>query len=144
MIEFERCRIRHLHEIAWRLRAEEQAEIAATKLKTRHVMLSLYRQTIEPWAAVCHDGVVAVWGDAAPVLAREGSLWLFTSPLIEKMPLTFAREARRWIGRYLESRETLVSGIGVGCGRAVRFYGMLGFVIHEPVGGFHEISIGRA
>jgi hypothetical protein len=141
MIEFERCRIRHIHAIAKALRDEHRQEIAAVNVKPRHVMLACYRLTPEPWACITREGVMAVWGDAAPVMARIGYAWVFTSPLIEKVPLFFFREVRRQVRKMLETRDVVISDIGAGCEKALRFYKMIGFSISQEMDGFHRISI---
>lgn len=143
-ITIERCRIAHLHALLGSIREEERAEFAAVGVKPRHGLVALWKKTPEPWAALDDVGhVLAVWGDAGPVLASEGLPWIVTGRRIEEHPLWFFREVRRQIEKMLVSRETLRSGIGEGCAKALRFYRLLGFTIGDAVNGFHEIRISR-
>lgn len=143
MIETVPCTVAHLRELAASLRAEELAEIAAVNENPERLMIALWHSSPQPWAAVRDGKVIAAWGDSAPVLSREGHVWLFTSTAVEKIPLRLYREARSWVGRLLVPRETLRSSVGVKCERAIRFYRMLGFDIGEPIGPFREIRISR-
>ena len=146
MIEIEACRIRHLHAIAADLRAEEKFELGVIGVeKPRHAMLSLYRDTLYPMAALVDGRAVAAWGDAAPPLAREGLLWFFSASMIERVPISFAKIARREIERMLIGRDILRSSVHKSCERALRFYRMLGFEAIEGtvIEGFVEIRISR-
>jgi hypothetical protein len=146
MIELEACRVRHLHAIAADLRAEEKFELGMLGVeKPRHAMLSLYRDTLYPMAALGNGCPIAAWGDAAPPLAHDGLLWLFTARRIERFPISFAKIARREIERMLVGRKTLRSSVHKSCDRALRFYRMLGFEAIEGtvIDGFVEIRIGR-
>lgn len=145
-IEIVPCRLSHIRAIVPRLRREEQIELAAIDGKSRHVLISLWRETVNPYAAVANDQVVAVWGDAAPPLSHEGLVWFFTSGPIESIPVTFARIARQEIERMLLSRKMLRSSVHRSCTRALRFYDLLGFKTVEGAvrEGFVEIQIARA
>lgn len=141
------CRIEHLRELAHTMRAADRAEIELVGLKPRHVLMQLWRASIEPKVAII-DGVVgAAWGDAAPVLATDGSMWAFTAPVIERVPLAFYREARREIADYLRVRHLLKAHVSCDYARALRFFAMLGFNVSDPVavgnGVYREIWIER-
>ena len=145
-ISIEPCRIRHLHAIAADLRAEERFELPLLGVtKPRHLMLRLYRETLYPMAALANGHAIAVWGDASPPLAAEGTLWLFTSRMIESFPISFAKIARREVERMLVGREALRSSVHKSCERALRFYRLLGFEEIEGtvIDGFVEIRIPR-
>lgn len=124
------------------MREEERAEMAAVGIKPRHAMFGLWRMTPEPWAALDRVGrVLAVWGDAAPVLAVNGYPWVMTSIHIEEHPLFFFREVRRQVAKMLVSRETLICDIGATCEKALRFYRMIGFEISAAENGFHRVTM---
>jgi hypothetical protein len=91
------------------------------------------------------DGEVAViGGDSAPVLASEGLLWLFTTPLVERVPLAFFRMMREEISNIMEIRATVRSTVLASFERCLRFYRMLGFEVSDsPIGGFCDIVIRR-
>lgn len=144
-LEIVPCRLAHLRAIVPRLRAEERIELAAVGAEPRHALHSFWRDTIGPQAAVMSGQAIAVWGDAACPLARDGLIWFFTTEAIEKIPVTFARVAKSEIKRMLISRERLRSSVHRSCKRALRFYEMLGFETIEGTAheGFLEIRISR-
>ncbi len=130
------------------MRAADRAEIEAVGLVPRHVLMQLWRASIQPKVALIDGEVAAAWGDASPVLALEGSVWAFTAPVIERLPLAFYREARREIAEYLTVRRLLRAHVSCDYDRALRFFGMLGFKASEPIavggGMYREIRIERS
>ena len=139
------CRLAHLRAVAPNLRAEEQIELEAVGLKPRHALIDLWRETIGPRAAVKGDDVLAVWGDMAPPLAREGRLWMATTLAVERVPITFARVAQAELRRMLVSRETIRCSVAMSCTRALRFAAMLGFETIEDTMrlGFIDLRLAR-
>lgn len=143
------CTLAHLREIGRTMRAEDRAEIEDAGLRPRHLLAQLWRDTLAPKAAIVDGEVAAVWGDAAPLLALDGSMWMFTSPAVERLPLAYFREARRDIGERLKTRRVLRADVACGYERALRFFAMLGFRLGPPFeakagGWYREISIERA
>lgn len=145
MIAIERCRLSHIRAIIPRLREEERIELDAIGEKARHVLIGLWRETAEPFAAVAGDEVAAVFGDVSPPLAAEGSVWLFTSAAIDRHPITLAKVARAEVARMLQVRHVLRSSMHKSCHRALKFYSMLGFDTVEGTmrENFVEIRISR-
>jgi hypothetical protein len=140
------CKLSHIRAIIPRLRWEERFSLEQVDLKARHAMIGLWRETDSPRAAIAGGNVVAVWGDCSPPLAAEGSLWLFTSELIEAIPVTLVKMAKAEIARMLEFRQVLRSSIHKSCARELRFYDMLGFEFIEGTmrEGFVEIRVSRS
>ena len=141
------CRISHLRELAATMRAADRAEIEAAGLVPRQMLMQLWRDSIDPKVGLIDGEVAAVWGDSAPLLAVEGSMWLFTTPAIERLPLAFYREARSAIRQYLGVRHELMAHVACDYVRAIRFFAMLGFKVSEPIAVgdalYREIRIGR-
>ena len=139
------CRLNHLREIARTMRPEDREEIELTGLHPRHLLHDLWRRSLDPKAALIEGEVAAVWGDAAPLLSRDGSMWLFTAPIIAKVPLAYFREARRDIRQRLQIRDTLYAHVACSYERSLRFFEMLGFTVGEQTENalFREIRIGR-
>jgi hypothetical protein len=141
------CSLGHLRMLARTMRAEDRAEIEALGLKPRHVLFHQWRASIEPKAGLVDGEVAACWGDAAPLLAAEGSIWLFTAPPIERVPLAYFQEARRDIAERLRVRRVLRAHVACDYERALRFFAMLGFRVGDVVtmagGAYREIRIER-
>lgn len=127
------CTLGHLREIARTMRGDDRAEFERAGYNPRHRLHALWRDTIAPRAALIDGEVAAVWGDAAPLLAAEGLMWLATAPPIERLPLAFFRETRREVAEALRLRRSLMSCIVCPYDRAERFFRMLGFAISEPL-----------
>lgn len=126
------CKLSHLRVLAATMRAEDRAELESIGVIARHGLYELWRQSEAPMTALIDGEVAAAWGDTAGTLETEGRLWLFTAPIIERMPLAFFRETRRVIGTLLECRTSLKSRIIGPYDKAMRFFAMLGFEIGEP------------
>lgn len=125
------------------MRAEDRAEIEAVGLVVRHTLVTLYRRTPQPRVALIDGQVAAVWGDAAPLLADTGVVWMFTADPVERLPLAFFREAKAEIAGYLTYRRSLRTQVACCYGRALRFLRMLGFDLGDTVlnGKYREITI---
>ncbi len=115
------------------MRAEDRAEIEALGLKPRHVLIQQWQNSIEPKTALVDGEVAACWGDAAPMLAMEGSIWLFTAPPIERIKFAYFREARREIAERLQIRRSLKAHVTCDYERSLRFFALLGVRFGEPM-----------
>lgn len=142
------CKLHHLRTLAATLRREDRAEFEMAGMVPRHRLYELWRMTVDPKAALVDGEVAAAWGDAAPLLATEGRMWMVTAPPIERVPLAFFREGRLDIEERLRVRHALSSCIAGPYDKAVRFFAMLGFEIGPPVliGGnqYRDIRLERA
>jgi hypothetical protein len=138
------CRLTHIFRLSHNLRPEERAELALVTDQPRHIMVKLYSESVDPYAALLYGRPVAAWGDCAPVLSSEGHLWLFTAPEVENIPLTFFACAKAEVERYLLARQALRFDILASSERSARFWRMLGFSIGEEAGGFRECRRERA
>ena len=115
------------------MRAEDRAEIEAAGFAVRHMLIRLWRQSIEPRCALVDGEVAACWGDEAGLLADVGVMWLFTAPPVARLPLAFFREGRAEIARRLQTRRIIISDIAEGYDAALRFFRLLGAQISEPI-----------
>lgn len=141
------CTLAHLRRLAVTLRPEDRAEIEMAGLVPRHALAALWRLSPMPRAAIVDGEVAAAWGDTAALLSDEGSVWLFTSPAVARLPLAFYREARAQIAEWLGSRQVLRAHAADSYRAAIRFFTLLGFSIGEPVlfakGFYCEMTIER-
>src|SRR5215472_17174624 len=127
------CKLGHIRAIANRLRSEECEEIALlTGRPNRHVMIRMFLMSAYSRTFLVDGEIAAIGGDAAPLLASEGHLWLFTTPLVERVPLAFFRMMREEIAKQLEIRDRARSSVLASFTRCLRFYRMLGFEVVEP------------
>lgn len=125
-------------------RIEEHTECKAVGVAPRHMIFALWRCSCYSRSAFLDGEPIAVWGDAAPILSREAHAWLFTAPAIERVPMTFFRQAKREIATMLEARERLRTSVVAASERSLRFWRMLGATIEEPdARGLSNICIER-
>ena len=141
------CRIEHLREMARTMRGEDRAEIEGAGLVVRHVLMRLWRGTIQPRAAIVDGEVAAIWGDEGGLVEHAGRMWLFTAPPVERLPLAFFRETRREVAEKLAYRQVLVADVADSYLSAQRFFRLLGFTIGEPFTvrdkAYRRMTIGR-
>ncbi len=124
---------RHLTMIARRIRADDQSEIIAGGEIPRHLIFSLWQQSIISRAGFVDGDIAAVWGCAGTLMSPVGHMWLVTAPAIERVPVAFAKEARAMLREMLEVKHTLYSGCIEGYEKSLRLWSMLGFKIGEAV-----------
>lgn len=148
-----RCLLADIRRISGDLRAQDRSEIDGFGLSPRRALFHCWQQSPTPRVAeIAVDErwrPAAVWGDEGALLDPLGRAWLFTAPIIERVPLAFFREARRQIRERLQVRHRLISSVRADYSQALRFFALLGFQISEalpqPPNGvlYHEIEIGR-
>lgn len=135
--EIGECQISDIRAIIPVLRQDDLAELRAADIAPRHVLYNLWRQSFTRRAVWIDGAIAAVFGCTGTLAGGDGYLWLFTSPIIEKLPLAFFREARAQIRDFLETKTILETGVLRSYERSIRFWKMVGFAAAEQyeVGG---------
>ena len=121
------CKPIHLSMVANRLRPEDRDEILATGSEPRHLLYSYFRNSAHRWAAFVDGDIALVGGCFGPLVSQEGAAWLYTTPAIERVPIAFAKEARRWLRQVLEEKTIITTTCIATYERSLRFWTMLGF-----------------
>lgn len=146
-IEIRDCRLCDLRAALAALREADMAELRAFGARPRHTLFRLWRRSSIRRALLADNAVVAVGGDAAPWFSEEGHLWLFTTALVEKLPLAYFKSARAELQAAFGPRETMRAHVSLDYPRALRFFTMMGFKPSERIEingrAFVEISIAR-
>jgi len=74
------------------------------------------------------DGTIAaMWGLCGVALGHTAHAYLMTAPIIETLPMAFAREARREIRAMLDTHDRIEGEVAVEYVAAQRFLHILGF-----------------
>ena len=128
-IEVVPCKLSHLRELANNMRPGDAAEAAVTGKPCRHLLVFLWRSSVYSRTALIDGQVAAAWGCTAPLLVSEGEPWLFTTPVVEKAPVSCVKVGRREVARMLRDHQALVSSVADDYTRAVNFLRKLGFTI---------------
>ena len=114
------CRRSHLRAVWHRLRPEECLEFQSLEVKPRHALIAQWLRSDYSQAAVLDGEPIAVWGDAAGLLDREGLFWIATTAGVERCKIAFLKIGRSELRRLLEVRLSLATTVHRSCGRALR------------------------
>ena len=87
----------------------------------------------------------AMWGLArpTPLGGTFGVPWLLSCTGVDRYPLTFARESRRWVAQLRAIEPNLCNFIDPAYARAIRWVRWLGFDVEERDGGLVVFGTGR-
>lgn len=121
-----------VHDLAENLREGDLREVRATKLSPFEALLKSVQISIYSRAALVQGRVAALWGIAGvPLLSDIGSVWLMTSPQIEKVPFSLLRNARREVAKMRGFYPRLEGVVCADYPQALRFVEALGFQIQD-------------
>lgn len=129
----------HIRLLGDSLRAGDRHEITCMGLSPRKALWRSYRQSIRRRTGIVDGQIAACWGLGGGFLDDVGQPWLMTSPAIEKIKMSFAREARAEVHSMLEIYPRLEGYVAASYGQACGFLRFLGFELGNPI----EIGAGR-
>lgn len=122
----------HAALLARALRDDDRAEIAAGGITDRKAVWRSYKQSVLCKTAFVDGEIAAMWGLGGTLMSRRGEPWLLTTHAVEKVPLDFAREARKAVREMLTIRPILSNYVLASYERAVRLLQIIGFSLGEP------------
>lgn len=125
--------VRDVYRVAANLRTEDEAEITGLGLNPRDALRTSFRHAILRRTAFVDGEVAAMWGLGGAMLANEGSPWLMTTPVVERVPVTFIKVGRAQLDEMLQHRAFLSNVVAASYKRACRFLEVMGFVLDPPV-----------
>jgi len=120
------------------LRPQDVAEIAGLGITVRKALWRGYRNSVRCRVAYIDGEPAAIWGVCVNLhpgqgpLSNQGVPWLHTTAAIERMPVTFVRQARREIAEMRKLYPHLENHVAADYSRAVRFIRLLGFTVDPP------------
>src|SRR4051812_31279454 len=80
------------------------------------------------------DGeIAAMWGLGGVMLSDEGTPWLMTTPVVERVPVSFVRIGRAQVAEMLSRRSRLANVVQASYLGACRLLEVLGFTLDEPI-----------
>ena len=133
----------HIRALANNLRPADLAEVSYFGISPIKALWLSYRASTYCQAALVDSEVAAVWGLAGTVLSTEASVWLLTSPTIERISLTFIKSARAEIRKMLTFYSRLYGQTDRNYTRALRFLEALGFTIENSDSQILQFSMDR-
>jgi len=125
--------LEHMRLMTRIMREADRAEVEGAGQIPRHLLNLLYRNSTHRYAALVDGDLAVVWGVTGAILADEGMAWLFSAPAIERIPISFFKEARRWLHEMMKTKRKIWSSVAVFHHQSIRFYTMLGFTLTDPV-----------
>ncbi len=130
--EIVECTPSHIREIGPRLRAGDAREITCLGLSVRSVLWQTYRHGLMRRAVLVDGTIAAVWGVGGSALGGIGNPWLLTAPEIERIKVSFVREARAEIAEMTRVFPKLENYVAAEYVKACRFLELLGFSLDAP------------
>lgn len=125
-------RIEDVYRIAANLRTEDAAEITGFGLDPRTALRNSFRHAILRKTAFVDGEIAAMWGLGGAMLADTGVPWLMTTPVVERVPVTFLKVGRAQLAEMRMHRKLLENVVLASYARACRFLEVLGFVLDPP------------
>lgn len=141
------AKLRHVGMISARLRDADREEIMALYGDCRKAIRYCFMVSCIRRVAFVDEEIAAMWGVTGTLLSPIANVWLVTTPAIERIPFSFAREARRELAEIMETHDVVRGHVFAGYERAIRFMRLLGFDVAapEPQGRegamFHELTL---
>lgn len=132
----------HILELGNTIRKNDRAEVEACGMSVSKMLWRGFRNSVMCRTALIDGQVAAIWGlcvglrnDISP-LSDLGSPWLLTAPIVETLPITFAKVAKFEMKKMLALCPKLESYVAADYKQAVRLVRMIGFLIDEamPIG----------
>lgn len=123
----------HIHALSESLRAGDRHEITCAGLSPRKALWRSYKGSIIRRTAIIDGEVGACWGIGGGFMGPTGQPWLMTSAAVEKVPISFAREARKEVRAMLDLFPKLEGYVTASYGQACGFLRFLGFTLSNPV-----------
>ncbi len=137
-IEIRRCRGRDIRSLRGKLRAEDVLEISRRSGRDPYaVLVYSYRHSDEVYVGLVNSEIACVWGVAQEsLLAENASIWLLSTPVMERAPVAIARRTRSELHKLLRRYRSLGNYVDSQYVRCVRWLRWLGFTLEapEPVG----------
>jgi hypothetical protein len=136
------CQPEHVVALAKTMRDADRKEIENLGFGVKKALYRAFRNSVMCKAALIHGEVAAIWGLAVALrenvspLSDLGTPWLHTSPLVEKIPLSFVRVAKSELAAMCQLRPKLESFVAEDYAKAIKFLKILGFTVDkaEPLG----------
>lgn len=122
----------HVYALVANLRDADRLEMTGLDLDPRAVIRTSYRNGIMRRTAFVDGKIAAMWGLGGVMLSDEGSPWLMTTPMVERVPVSFLRVARAQVAEMLSRRQRLSNVVQASYTGACRLLEHLGFTLSDP------------
>lgn len=117
----------HISEMSIRLRDGDLAEVEATGLEPRTLLWRSYRNSQFRRTVFVDDEIAAMAGLSGAMLSMRATPWLLTTKAVERLPVAFIKEGRRYVQEMLEIHPHLSGYVLSSYTKAIRLLHLLGF-----------------
>lgn len=124
--------IADVYALAKVLRVSDRQEILSLGITAEHALRASFRNAIIRNTAFVDGRIAAMWGLGGTMLSDIGYPWMLTAPIIETIPVSFVKEARKGIVEMLSIKSRLQGFVDADYPRACRFLERLGFELAPP------------
>lgn len=140
--------IADVYRLAKTLRDADRAEIVAGGLDPTRCLRDDFYNAVWRRTAEIDGDIAAMWGITGSLIGDTARAFLMTAPVIETLPLAFAREARREAKSMLRHHRRIEGCVHCDYFAAQRFLQLIGFAIGAevefPAGRFRHFAMERA
>lgn len=111
------------------LRDGDKAEVEATGLDARALLWRSYRNSQFRRTVFVDGEIAAMAGLSGAMLSMRAHPWLLTTKAVERLPVAFIKEGRRYVQDMLEIHPHLSGYVLSSYEKAIRLLGLLGFSV---------------
>lgn len=129
----EPAKLSHVGELARSLRPGDRREIEIAGLAPRHAIRSCIRQSTFARTAFIDGQIAGMIGLAGVLLSDVGEPWMLTTPVVERLPTFFLREARKGVQDMLALKPKLEGYVDADYEAACDFLTALDFRLDDPI-----------
>jgi hypothetical protein len=123
--------IADVYRLARNLRDGDRLEVASLGLTPIAGLRKTFYSALDRRTALIDGAIAAMWGVSGSAFGHTGYPWLMTAPVIETLPVSFVRQARREVGRMLATHRRLEGSVAAQYAMACRFLETLGFTLGD-------------
>lgn len=134
LVRIEDARPEHIVMIRDRLRTEDALEITCLGVPVRKALWRSYKSSLLGRVGFVDGEIAAVWGCGGCALGGIGTPWLMTTPVVERVPVSMVKVARREMMGMLDIFPVLENYVAARYQKACRFLEVLGFELGDPIG----------
>lgn len=118
--------------LAERLRKDDSMEVTCTGISVKRALWRSFRRSLIARTALIDDEVAVMGGVSGAPLEGRGEIWLLTAEVVEKMPFSFVKQARRELVGALRIFPEVHGYVLASYTRACSFLRLLEFELEDP------------
>ena len=122
----------HCAMLAANMRHEDAEEVRAFGESRIRAVNRAFRSGIMCRTAFVDGELAAMWGIGGNLLSNVGHPWLLTTPVCERVKVTYVKVGKAQLADMLALRPVLIDYVAAKYTRAIGFLKLLGFTVGDP------------